>query len=147
MSFSKVRWFIAALIGSTMCLCAQQNILPDPGFEAPESGGPLTDGWWVYNNRGEAHASVDKKVAHSGKQSVRLKATPDAKFVFLSPKLEVASQDEISFSGWIRFDQQQDTNHAAVSVTFRDRDKRIVDRTRVCPPQTKPGEWMFLKSV
>ena len=74
MIFSKVRWFIAALIGSTMCLCAQQNILPDPGFEAPESDGPLTDGWWVYNNRGEAHASVDKKVAHSGNNRSALKA-------------------------------------------------------------------------
>ena len=147
MSFSKVRWVIAALVGSAMSMCAQQNILPDPGFEAPETDGPLTDGWWVYNNRGEAHAAVDKKIAHSGNQSVRLKGTPNGKFVFLSPKLQVASEDEIAFSGWIRFDQQQPTNCAAVSVTFRDRENRIVDRARVCPPEIKPGQWMLLKSI
>lgn len=147
MSFSKVRWLIAALIGSAMTLCAQQNILPDPGFEAPEKDGPLTDGWWVYNNRGEAHAVVDKKVAHSGNQSVRLTGSPAGRFVFLSPKLQVASEDNIVFSGWVRFDQQQETNCAAISVTFRDRDNKIVDRSRVWPSQIKPGQWMLLKST
>ncbi len=146
MSFSKFLSFVAALLWSAMSMFAQQNFLPDPGFEAPDKNGPPSDGWWVYSKRGEAHAIVDKKTAHSGKQSVRLSGTPDARFVFLSPKLQVANEDEIIFSGWIRYDREQDTNNAGISITFRDRENRIVDRTRVSPPHSNPGQWQLLKS-
>ncbi|MGZ5543287.1 MAG: hypothetical protein ACXWIU_01325 [Limisphaerales bacterium] len=145
MSFSKFRSIVAALLWSATSIFAQQNILPDPGFEALD--GPPADGWWVYSKRGEAHAIVDQKIAHSGKQSVRLSSTPDARFVFLSPKLQVANEDEIVFSGWIRCDREQDTNNAGISIFFRDRDGRIVDRARVFPTHIKPGKWQLLKST
>jgi hypothetical protein len=140
---------IRLLIGILVCCSAfaQENILPDPNFEAPDTHGQLTDGWWVYNNRGEAHAVIDKKIAHSGKQSVRLTSTPDPRFVFVSPKLPITSQDEVAFSGWIRFDTPQETNHACINVTFRDKENRIVDRVRALPQRITPGEWIFLNGT
>ena len=108
-----------------------------PGFESPEGNGPMHDGWWVYSKRGDAHAVVDKKNAHGGKQSVKLSGTPDARFVFLSPKLQVANEDEILFSGWIRCDQTQDTNRTGISIMFRARDGKIVDRSVVLPTKSK----------
>ncbi|MDB6058180.1 MAG: hypothetical protein JWO95_2024 [Verrucomicrobiales bacterium] len=146
MSFSKARLFIAALLWPVMSVFAQ-NLLPDPGFEADVKSGPPTDGWWVYNKSGEGHAAVDKKIVHTGKQSVRLSGTADARFVFLSPKLEVASEDEIVFSGWLRCDHEQDTNRAGLVVMFRARDGRIVDRARISPLQFKADQWIFLKAT
>jgi hypothetical protein len=147
MSFLKFRSVTAVLLLSIAAsVFAQQNILPDPGFEAPDKNGPPADGWWVYNNRGEAHAVVDKKIVHGGRQSVRLSGTPDARFIFLSPKLEVAAEDEIAFSGWIRCDRAQETNHAGINITFRDHEGRVLDRTRVAPKEINPGQWMQLKS-
>ena len=145
MSFPCARSFAVGLLCLSATVFAQQNILPDPGFEAPEKNGPLHDGWWVYNNRGDGRAVVDKKIAHSGKQSVRLSGTPDARFVFLSPKLQVACEDEIVFSAWIRFDHAQDTNRGGITIMFRGQDGRIVDRARVRPSEIKPGQWMLLK--
>ncbi len=146
MIFPCARSFAVALL----CFAATafaQNVLPDPGFEAPEGNGPLHDGWWVYAKRGDGHAEVDKKIVHSGKQSVRLSGTPDARFVFLSPKLQVAAEDEISFSGWIRCDQAHDTNQTGITIMFRARDGKIVDRKTIQPSQIKPGEWMLLSAT
>lgn len=143
MTFFKARLLFAALLWPVMSVFAQ-NLLPDPGFEAPCKNGPPTDGWWVYSRSGDAHANLDKTISHSGKQSVRLSGTDDARFLFLSPKLQVANEDEIVFSGWIRCDREQDTNRACFIVTFRDSNNRIVDRTRAIAARIKTNEWMFL---
>lgn len=146
MSFPCAPSFAAALLCLSATAFAQQNILPDPGFEAPENSTQLHDGWWVYAKHGDANAVLDKTVSHSGKQSARLSGTPDARFVFLSPKMQVAEEDELVFSGWLRCDHAQSTNDAGISIMFRAHDGRIVGRAVAMPNEIKPGEWMLLKA-
>ena len=145
MSFC-ARPFAVGLLCLSATAFAQQNILPDPRFRSPRqkrAAGTMVGGFTPKRVTGTR--SWIKKIAHSGKQSVRLSGTADARFVFLSPKLEVATDDEIAFNAWIRCDHAQDTNDAGISIMFRAKDGRIVDRARVMPSEFKPGQWMLLK--
>ena len=72
---------------------AGENLVPNPGFEAPsQASGKPGGGWWLYVNKGDPVLKVDMVVSRSGKASARVQATNDVKCTVVSAPFAVAPE-------------------------------------------------------
>lgn len=112
---------------------AQEELVPNPGFEAESAANGLPGGgWWVYETRGTPDVKVDAKVAHGGKASAQLQAATEARFVLVSPKFAVSPGDEIRFAAWLRGERLAVVKQAAyVGLAFRNADGGVFQREYV----------------